>query len=166
MDKGLIGRLRTVPRRKAAVGFAVAVVAATASYLVGTEIVEYISHKRSFERVDTAVKALADRKPPAVTHREWMFIVGWTYNAIHNCCATRYYIDNLEHFHAFSYEIGDRCREDIDLHTIDWIWDELEQFSRYGKSYSESWRPTDPERLKDAEYVEFLAFPADPASAR
>ena len=37
------------------------------------------------------------------------------------------------------------------LLPVDWLWDELEVISKYGKRYSDHWRPTTAERLAEGD---------------
>ena len=41
----------------------------------------------------------------------------------------------------FADELEHRIHGPVDLKTIDWIWDEIERISKYGKKYSDDWRP-------------------------
>lgn len=40
----------------------------------------------------------------------------------------------------FADELEHRLRGPVDLKIIDWIWDEFERISKYGKHYSDEWR--------------------------
>jgi hypothetical protein len=47
-------------------------------------------------------------------------------------------------------ELQDRLNRPVDLGTIDWIWDQFERLSPgYGPTYSQRYRPTSPERLRE-----------------
>jgi hypothetical protein len=51
----------------------------------------------------------------------------------------------------FEGELKQRLSGLVTLETIDWIWDEIVRLSRNGRSYSDNYRPTRPERLKEFE---------------
>jgi len=110
-------------------------------------------HRRTYVQINEAVSSLADKRPPDVSKRQWSFVIGWTMNAVSNCCAVKEFIVDSDRFHQFARELDREVERDVDMATIDWIWDQFEQFSKYGKTYSANWRPTTPERLKESEYT-------------
>jgi hypothetical protein len=55
----------------------------------------------------------------------------------------------------FERELNRRLKGPVDLQTIDWIWDEMARLTPNGKTYSDSYRPTTPERLKEFEEGSF-----------
>jgi hypothetical protein len=56
----------------------------------------------------------------------------------------------MDRLHNLADELEQRLEGHVDMSTIDWIWDEIEAVSVYGKNYSEDYRPTTPERLQAA----------------
>ena len=77
-------------------------------------------------------------------------MVGWTRTAFVNCLISPEYIVDEARFKRFVDEIELKSNNAIDVEVIDWIWDEIEAISKYGPRYSANWRPTNPERLRDA----------------
>ena len=86
-------------------------------------------------------------RPPDVDRREWAYVIGWTLTAHGNCCShqTFVYPGQTE---RFADELERKLRGRVGMETIDWIWDEFMRFS-INKSY-ERYRPTSPDRLKEA----------------
>lgn len=114
-------------------------------------------HSRNYHRLSDAVESLVHRRPPGVTKNEWSYVIGWTRNAIGNCCSIPDYLNkdeaSHERFRTLPERFEGRLREDVTLETIDWLWDEFEAISKYGERYSMLHRPTTPEHLAEADHV-------------
>jgi hypothetical protein len=95
-------------------------------------------------------QSLAKKRPPNITRNQWHHIVAWTLNAHANCFSVVRSIPQEER-EQFLKELRERLQSDVDLATIDWIWDELVRLTSYGQTYSERWRPTSPEKLLEFE---------------
>jgi hypothetical protein len=95
-------------------------------------------------------KSLAKKRPPTLTRKQWENIVAWTLNAHANCLILARNIPQAER-NQFLAELRERLRRPVELRDIDWIWDELVRLTSWGRSYSEMFRPTTPERLKEFE---------------
>lgn len=106
-------------------------------------------HTRWFYAVRDRIESLKDRRPPEVGRAEWGYVVGWTLNAHGNCCSFRGSVKPADMW-PFAEALDRRLRGRVGMDTIDWIWDEYVRISTVGPSYSRSYRPTAPERLKDA----------------
>jgi hypothetical protein len=78
-------------------------------------------------------------------------------NGIGNCCSVEPFLnpddESHERFRTLPDRLDERLREQVNLETIDWLWDELRAISKYGKRYSDMYRPTTPERLAEADHV-------------
>ena len=100
-------------------------------------------HQRWFFRVNASIKSLATRRPPGVDQERWTQAVLWTLNANGNCCAVAEFLKTRDRaeLQRFADELEHRIHGPVDLKTIDWIWDEIERISKYGKKYSDDWRP-------------------------
>jgi len=105
-------------------------------------------HHEFVRRVNHQVEALAKRRPPNVTPRQWENVVAWTSNAVGNCLSYEPNLSAAER-QRFEAEWTRRLEGPIDLATIDWFWDELVRLTKHGPQYSENWRPTTPERLQE-----------------
>ena len=102
-----------------------------------------LDHRRWFNQVDASIESLATRRPPGVDQDQWMLAVLWTQNANANCCAMAEFLKTRDRaaLERFADELEHRIQGPVDLKTIDWIWDEFERISKYGKHYSDEWRP-------------------------
>jgi hypothetical protein len=131
-----------------------------AAFLVGCVCLWYVVlrpmqiHSRAYYRLSESVQSLVHRRPAVVSKEEWSFIIAWTMNGIGNCCAVEQYLNRDEESHARFLTLPDRfderLRGQVDLETIDWFWDELKAVSKHGPRYSDNWRPTTPDRLREA----------------
>jgi hypothetical protein len=100
-------------------------------------------HQRWFFRVHASIKSLATRRPPGVDQEQWTQAVLWTLNADGNCCTVADFLKTRDRaeLQRFADELERRIDGPVDLKTIDWIWDEFERISKYGKTYSDKFRP-------------------------
>lgn len=112
--------------------------------------VEPIRRHLAFCReVKSELGTLAKKRPADITREQWQQIVAWTLNAHGNTlvATSRIPQDERERFVA---ELRRRLQGPVDLGTIDWIWDEFVRLALgWGPSYSEKWRPTSPEKLRE-----------------
>lgn len=106
-------------------------------------------HRRLCTEIKQCIDSLRHKRPKEVNRKEWAYVLAWTENVQANCLG-RDQITDYEHFRRFVDELKRRVDEDVDLHTVDWIWDEIVAFSSVGPWYAEHWRPTSRERLKEA----------------
>jgi hypothetical protein len=105
-----------------------------------------------FCRVTRAeLEVLTRKRPPNITRKQWHHIVAWTFNAHGNCLTFSPNIPQPER-DRFVGELRGRLRGPVNLRTVDWIWDEFVRLApSVGSSYSEQWRPTSPEKLREFE---------------
>jgi hypothetical protein len=115
------------------------------------------NHSRSYNRISASVQSLVYRRPADVSRNQWSYIIGWTMNGIGNCCSVDQFLnaddESHERFRTLPDRFEERLRGEVSLKTVDWLWDELEVISKYGKRYSAQWRPTRPDRLAEADRV-------------
>jgi hypothetical protein len=114
------------------------------------------NHRRAYDRLSDSVQSLVHRRPAGVSRNEWSYVIGWTMNALGNCCSVEEFLNSDEGSHERFITLPDRfegrLRGEVSLETVDWLWDELEVISKYGKRYSAQWRPTTPEHLAEADH--------------
>lgn len=97
------------------------------------------------------LKSLAKKRPPGVTRDQWHHVVAWTLNGHANCLTFSPCVAQHDRDH-FVTDLRERLRGPVDLQTIDWIWDEFVRLApSWGPSYSERWRPTHPDKLREFE---------------
>lgn len=114
----------------------------------------YRSHRQSFDRLEESVDRLAHLRPSEYTKEEWSFIVGWTQNALSNCCGYRESISDANAFEIFSIEAERRTGNEPAIQTVEWMWDQFAALSKYGPDYANRYRPTAEDRLQEAPHVE------------
>ena len=114
-------------------------------------VVEPVRRHREFDRnVQASLQSLAKKRPANVSRKQWENVVAWTLNAHGNCLAFHRSIPRDE-MARFEVELKQHLAGQVSLETIDWIWDEIVRLTPGGQHYSDNWRPTLPERLKEFE---------------
>jgi hypothetical protein len=108
-------------------------------------------HHAFCRALDAELKTLAHKRPPGVTRNQWHHVVAWTWNAHSNTLVASPGIPRVEQERLLA-ELRERLASPVTLATIDWIWDEFVRLSPgWGASYSDRWRPTGPEKLREFE---------------
>ncbi len=116
--------------------------------------------RHTYDKIYTAVDNLVDRRPKGVTIKQWENAISWTLNDIGNCLCQPDYIKDMKRLYNFADQLDEKLKNEVDMSTIDWIWDEIAIISTGGQQYSEKYRPTTPERLKEAEESSYQMVPA------
>jgi Leucine-rich repeat (LRR) protein len=91
---------------------------------------------------------LAKKYPQGLTSGQWASCAYWTH-ALHANCGY-YPAFPTDRLRSFADELNTRLAGEVDIRTIDWIWDEYVHYARGGKQYSDKYRPTTPARLREA----------------
>ncbi len=104
-------------------------------------------HRRRYDRVQVCIDKLVQKRPTNVTVEHWNSMVWWTENLKANCLPGPF-IKDEPRFRRFVSELEKKVEGDVDIETIDWIWDEVVEISTVGQTYSDQYRPTTPEGLK------------------
>jgi len=140
-------RVRVIVRRLAVAVAGVAVLLLLAGFVEGlTRPIR--SHNRGYERVQRALMSLKNRRPPEVSEQRWAYAVGWTLNALGNCGS--YPAVGPYAMEGLADELEGKLRGEVDMGTIDRVWDEFVRISPVGKSY-DRFRPTRHGRLEEAD---------------
>ena len=107
---------------------------------------------RDFCRATRAKLAtLAKKRPAGLTRKQWNNVVGWTIQAHGNTLVPTLWIPRAD-MRRFEVELNKRLEGQVDLATIDWIWDQFELLApRFGPEYSRKYRPTSVEKLREFE---------------
>jgi hypothetical protein len=103
------------------------------------------------DRIQMLVQELAQHQPTGVSIRQWSFVVGWTGTAVGNIFFVPSSVKDNQKYYDFADEFEQRLQGNVDMSTINWVWDQYEELSEIGRGYSERFRPTTPERLRLAE---------------
>jgi hypothetical protein len=119
--------------------------------VVWFRVIEPLKRHRLFcDHVRAELTMLAKKRPANVTRKQWENVVAWTLNAHANCIT---YERNMppEDMEGFETELHQRLQGEVNLATIDWIWDEIIRLTSIGQRYSDYYRPTLPRKLKEFE---------------
>lgn len=114
---------------------------------VGTIFWWSIPNKRLSSWNQSIVQRLEKLKslpPENVTLEKWKFVVSRTQTAFPNVFYSTDYILDHDRFRTFQRELHLKLNGDVDISTIDWIWDEFQKNSRHGDTYSAGCRPLPP----------------------
>lgn len=108
-------------------------------------------HREFCQTTRAELMTLAEKRPPGVTPKQWHHVVAWTLNAHSNTLVATRQIPRFE-MARFEANLRERLQAPVNLGTIDWIWDEFVRLgSSSAMSYSERFRPTTTERLREFE---------------
>ena len=84
-----------------------------------------LSHAHVRDRVERSTDMLAKKYPQGITSGEWASCVFWTHNLHGNC--GYYPVFPTDRLRVFADELNTRMEGEVDINTIDWIWDEYVQ---------------------------------------
>ena len=88
---------------------------------------------RAGRYLEQQILSLRDRRPAALTPRQWESAVAWTSN-LHGNSLVMFQASGRE-IREFSRRLESRLSADVDLDTIFWIWDEYSTICRGGAHY-------------------------------
>ena len=108
----------------------------------------FVVHQRWRRAIEYRILSLAERKPDNLDSKQWAACVHWTWNLHANYGPVSYF--DARSRDTFLAEFDQRLKRQVDLSTIDWIWDQYALHTRGGRSYSDQYRPTTAEGLKEA----------------
>jgi hypothetical protein len=124
-------------------------------------------HKDFCSATRAELETLAKKRPPDLTREQWNNIVGWTLNGHGNSVVAKRpglggpRIPRAE-MDRFLAELRQRLSGPVDLQTINWIWDEFVRLApESGRHYSERYRPTSPEKLREFKGMVFDGIDVD-----
>jgi len=83
--------------------------------------------------IERSIESLAQKPPNDMTRGQWASAVAWTRN-LHGNSLLLHEASRADIF-RFSRELEQRLRDDVDMATIDWIWDEYARLCPHGKKY-------------------------------
>ena len=86
------------------------------------------------------VQLKRDRRPENLDSKVWEEAVGWAITAHANVCFSESHvpIDELRRFRA---DLEKRLDGEVDLATVDWIWQRLAETGPHGRQYREKFEP-------------------------
>ncbi len=86
-------------------------------------------HSHAIERL---IESLVDRRPAGTTRGQWGSAVAWTLNLHGNSLS--YEVDGPT-IAAFEERLREKLAGDVDMQTIDWIWNEYANICPAGARY-------------------------------
>jgi hypothetical protein len=92
---------------------------------------------------------LPDRRPQDVPVKAWEVAATWAITAYANVCFSDDHV-SMEELRRFRNELEARIAGNVDLATIDWIWQRLGETGSHGKQYRERFEPQYRENLTAA----------------
>ena len=93
------------------------------------------------------VEQLPNRRPPGVSVAAWDVATGWAITACGNVCFSEGYVP-IDELRRFRVDVEKRLKAEVDLTTIDWIWQRLGETGPHGQQYRKRFEPEYREGLK------------------
>ena len=103
-------------------------------------------HLKWYREVEGCIIRLADQQPDGLNQAQWAGCVFWTWQ-LHTNWGPAFREPAASRFLA---DFDRRLDGEVDLATIDWVWDQYDRGTPGGGRYSDRYRPTTPEKLKEA----------------
>jgi hypothetical protein len=113
-------------------------------------------HGAWYREVELCILRLAERRPENLEESQWASCIHWTWNLHANYGPPSFFDATARD--QFLSEFDRRLASEVDLATIDWIWDQYSLHSTGGRNYSKNYRPTTAERLREAAENRFDEF--------
>ena len=133
--------------------FVIVILGITLFFAYRISVAPYFRFRETNSRIQASVRELAKHRPEGVSKRQWSSVVGWTSTAVYSVFFMPSSINDDQRYFDFADELDRRLQGKVEMSTIDWIWDNFEEIGKHGRSYSEQYRPTTPERLRAAEQM-------------
>ncbi len=93
------------------------------------------------------VTQLVDRRPADVNAAVWEVATSWAITAYANVCFSDEHVPIDEH-RRFRVDSEKRFEGDVNLATIDWVWQRLGETGPHGAQYRDRFEPQYRENLK------------------
>lgn len=96
-----------------------------------------------------AVAQLPDRRPDGVDAQVWKVATSWAITAYANVCFSEGYVP-IDELRSFRVDVEQRMAGNVNLATIDWIWERLAETGPHGQEYRNRFKPQYRESLNTA----------------
>ena len=117
-------------------------VASVVLVFVGSVVLK-VSESRTFftehQRIWQMIYSLNQRRPVAINKDAWESSVGWCLNAhcnVNFCPGPR----RFEAMQRYGKNVEERLQRDVDVDTLNWIFDSAAEIGPYGKEYTDRFR--------------------------
>lgn len=88
---------------------------------------------RAADAILKDIDSLVLRPPTDVAQEQWDVAVYWTHNL--HCNSLLAFQSSLGEIRRFRDELATRVRSDVDMSTVDWIWERYAVLTRSGRDY-------------------------------
>lgn len=95
------------------------------------------------------VVQLPDRRPESVDAKVWEVATSWAITAYANVCFSEGHVP-IDELRRFRVDVEKRLAGDVDLATIDWLWQRLAETGPHGQQYRQRFEPQYRENLNTA----------------
>jgi hypothetical protein len=93
------------------------------------------------------VTQLVDRRPADVPPAVWEEATTWAITAYANVCFSESHVP-LDELRRFRVDSEERFEGEVNLATIDWVWQRLGETGPHGRQYRDRFEPQYRENLK------------------
>jgi hypothetical protein len=93
----------------------------------------FVQPARHSDAIEQMIQSLALRRPPHVTRGQWASAVAWT-NNLHGNSLLPFETD-APTLAAFAERFKKKLDGEVDMTTIDWIWEEYADLTPHGAQY-------------------------------
>ena len=119
--------------------FVFVIVAAIATPL-GLRIWQMISYSRQQRIGAELLGSLREQRPEGVSPTTWDHATGWAITAYHNVCFSEGHV-TFDELVRFNHDTKLKLTENVDLQTIDWVWERLAKTGPHGQKYFDKFGP-------------------------
>ena len=88
------------------------------------------------DRIYTTLDSLEAKCPASMTEGQWESAITWTETLVGNSIPCQPDVD-LRDLRRFQTELQEKAEGNVDLRTIDWIWDQVARLTQTGKKYQD-----------------------------
>ena len=107
---------------------------------VGLGFWPLVSYARQRRIGAELIGSLIERRPVTVPKKTWDDATGWAITAYHNVCFSETHV-TLDELVRFNHDARIKLAENIDLHSIDWVWKRLAETGPHGQRYFDKFSP-------------------------
>ena len=102
---------------------------------------------REHHRIADALRSLKDRRPAGANRRGWGEGIGWTVTAHCNIFFAPS-PDTYDAMSRFGRALDEKVQGEVDVNAIEWLWDRLAESGPDGKRYTDNFRSSMREALR------------------
>lgn len=107
---------------------------------LGAGIRDHLEYRQDRRETASLLGSLKSMVPDGVNERQWTAATDWAITAYHNVCFSESHVP-LKASLQFSQDLKEKLKDEIDLSTIEWIWNRLAETSPHGHKYISKFSP-------------------------